>query len=101
MNRTEETEMKIRNDVYKFFSDQCEVGLEKLNDATNIIEDLDGDSLMLLQMLEGWKKEYSIDIDFRKIGKYLTKNPIETLGKTVQFAYTLIFDNEKFKSSVE
>jgi acyl carrier protein len=101
MNRTEELEKKIKNDIFRFFSDQCEVEPEKLSDATNIIEDLDGDSLMFLQMLEGWKKEYTLDIDFRVIGKYLTKHPIETLGNAVQFAYTLIFDGEKIKASLE
>ena len=101
MDRTEELEMKIRNDIFTFFSDQCEVELDKLSDATNVVEDLDGDSLMFLQMLEGWKKAYNLDVDFRKIGKYLTKNPIETLGETVQFSYMLIFDGDKFKASLE
>ena len=93
-------QQKYQSDIFSFFSDQCEVELEKLSDTTNIIEDLDGDSLMFLQMLEGWKKEYNLDIDFRKIGKYLTKNPIETLGNTVQFSYTLIFDGDKFKADL-
>ncbi len=101
MIRTEELEREIRKDVFEFFSDQCGIDMEKLNDETNIIEDMDGDSLMILQMLEGWKKKYALDIEFRKIGKYLTKNPVNTLGSTVQLAYSLILDGEGFSAELE
>ena len=96
MIRTAEIEKKIRNEVYDFFADQCGVDLSTLNDDTDIISDIDGDSLMLLQLLESWKNEYKIDLEFRVIGKYLTKNPANTLGKAVELALLVICEREKF-----
>lgn len=100
MENREEIIQKITKEVYEFFADQCEVEIGELTDDTNIIEDINGDSLMFLQLLEGWRKEYSIDIEFRVIGKYITKNPVDTLGKAIQLATLIICDREKFISMV-
>ena len=101
MERTKELEKKIKDEIYGFFAEQCDVNIEDLNDETNIIEDISGDSLMFLQLLQSWKRDYGIDIDFRKIGKYMTKNPAETIGKTIVFAMLVIFEKEKFLELVE
>lgn len=96
MERTLELENKIRNEVYEFFADQCNVSVSDLNDDTNIIEDIEGDSLMFLQLLEMWKKEYDINMEFRVIGKYITKNPADTIGKSIDLAMKVICERDKF-----
>lgn len=96
MIRTLELESKIRDEVYNFFAVQCDVEVDTLTEDTNIIEDIDGDSLMFLQLLESWKREYKIDLEFRLIGKYMTKNPAETIGKTIVLALLIICDRDKF-----
>ncbi|OPY83951.1 MAG: Phosphopantetheine attachment site [Syntrophorhabdus sp. PtaU1.Bin153] len=100
MVRTQEIENKIKNEIYNFFAEECGVELSDLNNDTDIIADIDGDSLMFLQLLECWKKEYSLDIEFRLIGKYITKNPVTTLGKAVDLALTIICDKEAFLETV-
>jgi len=95
MERTPELEKKIRDDVYNFFSDQCSIPVTDLNENTNIIEDIDGDSLMFLQLLEMWKREYDINLEFRVIGKYITKNPTETIGKSIELAMMVICESDK------
>lgn len=96
MVKTQEIEKKIRDEIYNFFAEECGVELSDLNDDTDIIADIDGDSLMFLQLLESWKREYSLDIEFRLIGKYVTKNPVNTLGKAIDLALTIICDKEAF-----
>ncbi|HEX3027868.1 MAG TPA: acyl carrier protein [Clostridia bacterium] len=98
---TVELEKKIRDQVYEFFSDECGVDISELNDDTDIISDIEGDSLMFLQLLESWKKEYNLNIEFRVIGKYMTKNPANTIGKAIDLALLIINDREKFLSLVE
>lgn len=89
-------EQKVREDVYAFFADECNIDIKDLNDDTDIIEDIGGDSLMFLQLLESWKKEYNIDLEFRVIGKYLIKNPVNTIGKAINLALLIICEREKF-----
>lgn len=96
MNRTLELEKRVREEVYDFFAEQCDVDIEELSDDTNIIEDIDGDSLMFLQLLESWKRQYNLEIEFRIIGKFMTKNPAETIGKTIELALTIICEKDKF-----
>lgn len=100
MEKTKELEEKVRNEVYEFFADECGIDISTLNDDTDIISDIDGDSLMFLQLLEGWKKEYHIDLEFRVIGKYMTKNPASTIGKTIELALLIICEREKFLTLV-
>jgi acyl carrier protein len=98
MLRTEELENKLRMKLYEFFADQCGVEVNVITDDTDIIEDIGGDSLIFLQILEKWKKEYDINIEFRAIGKYLIKNPANTVGKALELSLMLICDKEKFLS---
>ncbi len=96
MERTTELEKRIREQIYEFFSDQCDVDISELKDDMDVITDLGGDSLMFLQLLSSWEKEYKIGIEFRVIGKYMTKNPVNTIGKTVELALFILCDTEKF-----
>lgn len=95
MERTRELEDKIRKQVYDFFAEECEVNIEDINDDTKIAEHLNWDSLMFLQLLQSWKLEFDVSVEFKEIGKYITKNPVETVGKTVELAYMLIFEKNK------
>lgn len=99
MEKTIELEEKIRSDVYNFFSEQCNVEVSQLKDDTDIIEELGGDSLMFLQLMESWKAEYKIDLEFRTIGRYMIKHPTVTLGSAINLALLIICEREKFEES--
>ncbi|AAK79976.1 acyl carrier protein [Clostridium acetobutylicum] len=86
---TSEIKKEIRDIVYDFFSEECEVDINELNDNTSVVDDLDGDSLMLIELVDILKKKYSLNIQLQSIGKYLLKNPAETLEKVVQTTYLL------------
>ena len=49
---TEIIKKEVKETVYNFFAEECEVDLASLNDDTNIIKDIDGDSLMFLELIE-------------------------------------------------
>jgi acyl carrier protein len=78
---TEEMKKEIRETVYDFYAEECEVDKASLNDDTNVIEDIEGDSLMFLELLEIFKKKYGMEVELKSIGKYVLKNPADTLGK--------------------
>lgn len=88
---TEEIKSEIKELVYEFLSDECEV--DDLNNDMKITEDLDGDSLLLVEFIEILKKKYDLNIQLQAVGKYLLKNPAETVGQIIEIAY-LIYERE-------
>ena len=87
---TADTRKEVQDIIYDFFSEECEVERSDLNDDTNIIEDLEGDSLMFLELLEIIKAKFKIDIQLQTIGKYMIKNPAETIGKVTDLTLLVI-----------
>lgn len=92
---TQEVRDDVKEIVFNFFSEECEVDRESLNDGTKIIEDLEGDSLMFLELLEIFKKKYGLTIGVESIGKYVMKHPADTVGKVVELILLIIEHGEK------
>lgn len=89
-NITDSTKDEVRETVYSFFIEECEVEPSKLNDLTNIISDIDGDSLMFLELIEIFKNKYKLDIELKIIGKYIIKHPVETIGELIDTTMLII-----------
>ena len=87
---TENTKNEVKEIVYDFFADECEVDKSEISDQTNIINDLDGDSLMFLELIEIFKKKYTLEIELKTIGKYAVKNPVETIGQLIDMQMLII-----------
>ncbi len=90
---TENIRKEVKEIVYSFFADECEVDIDRINDQTSIINDLDGDSLMFLELIEIFKKKYNLDIELKVIGKYAVKHPVATIGQLIEMQL-LIIENE-------
>lgn len=97
-NITDEIKNEIREMVYEFIVDECEVEKDELTDSTQIIDELDGDSLMFVEIVEIIKKKYDLSIQMQNIGKYLLKHPAETIGEVID---TCILVYEKENEIVE
>ncbi len=87
---TDEMRTEIKEIVYDFYADECEVDRGTLTDDTNVIEDIEGDSLMFLELLEVFKKKYSLEVELKSIGKYVLKNPSDTIGKLVTLTELIV-----------
>jgi acyl carrier protein len=87
---TNDTRSEVREIVFDFFAEECEVEKSNINDNTRIIKDLGGDSLMFLELIEIFKKKYHLDIDLKTIGKYTVKHPVETIGQLVDTQLKII-----------
>ena len=85
----------VRQIVYDFFAEQCEVDIHEINDQTNIITDLEGDSLMFLELIEVFKKKYNLDIELKTVGKYVLKHPVETIGQLIDTQLLMIQHENK------
>jgi acyl carrier protein len=87
---TENTRNEVREIVLAFFAEECETDKSQITDNTNIIKDLDGDSLMFLELIEIFKKKYNLDIELKTIGKYAVKHPVETIGQLIEMQMLII-----------
>ncbi|MFC2171211.1 acyl carrier protein [Acidobacteriota bacterium] len=87
---TEEMKKEIKDIVYDFYAEECEVERASLNDDTNVIEDIEGDSLMFLELLEIFKKKYGLAVELKSIGKYVLKHPSDTLGKLITLTELIV-----------
>ena len=81
---------EIRELVYDYFSEECDMPKEKISDTTNIIEDLEGDSLMLLSLLEIVRKKHNLKIELKTLGKHLMKKPANTVGDVVGLTLAIV-----------
>ena len=81
---TKEIVEEIEKMTYQFFADECEVEISELTEETDVINDLDGDSLMLLELIEQIKKKYNLTIKMQTLGKYILKHPATTIGAIIQ-----------------
>jgi acyl carrier protein len=87
---SENTRAEVKEIVYVFFSEECEVDINSINDNTNIITDLEGDSLMFLELIEIFKKKYNLNIELKTIAKYILKHPVETIGQLIDTQMLMI-----------
>lgn len=87
---TEEMKKEVRETIFNFFAEECEVEKESLTDDMLIIENLGGDSLMFLELLEICKKKYKLNVEMKSIGKYVIKNPTTTIGELIKTTLLII-----------
>jgi acyl carrier protein len=84
------TRNEVSTIVFDFFIEECEVDPSKINENTNIINDIDGDSLMFLELIEIFKKKYQLNIELKTMGKYVVKHPVETIGQLIDMTMLII-----------
>lgn len=92
---TDKTRQEVEDIVMQFFADECEVDISSLNHNTNIINDIDGDSLMFLELIEIFKKKYNLDIELKTIGKYAVKHPVQSIGQLIDMQMLIIEHENK------
>ena len=84
------TRQAIRDITIEFFADECDVEPDEISDETDIIGELEGDSLMLLALLEKICKRYEISLELKVLGKHLMKQPADTIGDILRLNYALV-----------
>jgi acyl carrier protein len=87
---SEEEKSTIYEHIREFLSEELGVPVEKINRETKIIDDLGGDSIIYLELIEEFKKKYNVSIQVRTIGQYFQRHPIYSVGETAQAVYDII-----------
>ena len=87
---TDEIKRDIRNQVVAYFADECGIEPDEITEDTDIIEDLEGDSLMLLSLLEIFRKKYGLTIELKTLGKHLMKKPADKVGQVIDLSIQIV-----------
>lgn len=87
---TQDIAQEIRDMVFDFFARECDVDRADLSDSTRIIEELEGDSLMFLSLLEKVRKRYGVGIDLKTLARHLMKKPAGTIGQVVELSQAIV-----------
>lgn len=84
------TVQEITDLVYDFFAAECDVDRSRLHPGTRIIEELEGDSLMFLSLLEKVRKRWGIGIELKTLARHLMKKPAQTIGQVVDLSVAIV-----------
>ncbi len=87
---TEKMKDEVREIVINFFAEECEKKPSEIHEKLHIFDDLNGDSLMFLELIEIFKKKYSLNIELKTIGKYSVKHPVRTIGDLINMQMLII-----------
>lgn len=86
---------EVRDIVYDYFAEECGVERSGISDDTDIIADLEGDSLMLLSLLELFRKKHGLTIELKTLGKHLMRKPASTVGQVIELTVAIVrFGND-------
>ncbi|MEW6377996.1 MAG: phosphopantetheine-binding protein [bacterium] len=87
---SDEEKKTIYEEVREILSEELGVALDKINPETRIIDDLGGDSLIYLEMIEEFKKKYKFSLEVRVIGQYILAHPVYTVREVANAVYDII-----------
>lgn len=92
---TDDEKKEIYEEIREFLSEELDVPVDQIKQETKIIDDLDGDSMIYLELVEDFKKKYDVTVEVRTIGQYFQKHPIYTVGETAQAVYDIVERGEE------
>ena len=98
---TEEEKQTIYEEIREILSDELGKPIDEIGPQTRIIEDLEGDSLIYLELIEEFKKKYRFDIEVRVIGQYFIENPVYTVKEIAWAIYDIIEKGEELVKGEE
>ncbi|SFD16016.1 acyl carrier protein [Ruminococcus albus] len=80
---TNEIKVEIKDMIFDYYAEECEVDKASINENTSLQDDLESDSLMLVELIEMTADKFDMDIKLQSIGKYMLKTPMNTMNDVI------------------
>jgi len=87
---TEEEKSTIYEEIREFLSEELDVPLDEITPESKIIDDLNGDSMIYLELVDIFRKRFETNVEVRVIGQYFQQHPIYTVEETAQAVYDIV-----------
>lgn len=81
---TDAEKSQVYEDIRAFLSDELDVPLEDIKPDSKILDDLKGDSMIYLELVEEFKKKFNVNVEIRVIGLYFQRHPVYTVGEVAK-----------------
>ena len=92
---TNEIKSESKDMIFSYYAEECEVDKDSINEDTNLQDDLESDSLMLVELIEMTAEKFDMDIKLQSIGKYMLKTPMNTMKDVIEmFCKVYQFGND-------
>jgi acyl carrier protein len=103
MNKTltEEEKRQIYEHICQFLSDELDAPLDSINPDTTILEDLGGDSMIYLELVEEFKSKFNVAVEVRVIGQYFQRHPVYSVGEVTQAVCDIIERGDELIAQLE
>ena len=98
---TDEEKKIISEEIRQFLAEEFEIDSSEIDNDTNIVDDLGGDSILFMEMIEDFKEKYEIDLEVRTIGLYMLKNPVYTVAETLNAVYEIVEKGEDLIEEID
>lgn len=92
---------QIYEDIRSFLSDELDVPKDQITRDSKILDDLKGDSMIYLELVEEFKKKFDVNVEIRVIGLYFQKNPVYTVGEVSQAICDIVEHGDELVNKVE
>ncbi|MBE6852586.1 MAG: acyl carrier protein [Ruminococcus sp.] len=80
---TAEIRAEIQDMILDYYAEECEIDREEISMDSDPQDDLGGDSLMFVELIEMASEKYDMDVKLQSVGKYLLKAPLNTMNDVV------------------
>jgi acyl carrier protein len=103
MNRklTQEERQQIYDHIREFLADELEVKLDDIQPESKIIDDLGGDSMIYLELVEEFKKKFEVHVEIRVIGQYFQRHPVYSVGEVAQAVCDIVERGDELLAELE
>lgn len=92
---TKSTREELKQMIFEYYADECDADISKITMDTNPQDELGGDSLMFVELVELAKDKYNLDIKLQSIGKYLLKAKLDSMKDLVDiFCNVYQYEND-------
>lgn len=92
---SKEERQQIFEDIRQFLADELEVDPEQITEATDVVNDLGGDSVIFLEIVEELRAKYGIQVEVRTIGQVMLRKAISNIGEAVDVLCEVIEKGEE------
>lgn len=80
---TEEIKNEIKDMIFNYYAEECEIDISEISIDSNPQDDLGGDSLMFVELIELASEKYDMDVKLQSVGKYMLKAPLNTMQDVI------------------
>lgn len=97
----EQEKQRIYDYIREFLAEELDVEIDEIKEDANIIDDLGGDSLLYLEIIEELKKQYDIKVEVRAIGQYMLQKSVNTIQEVLEAIYEIIEKEEQIYDLIQ